>query len=86
MPRNHPDHQLRHRIAWRRLSAEDKAPRRDALLHVTAQPLVKCNDVKRGQMLSLVLMDLLDLNVEQRFGIHNDIRDGANALRENIPV
>ena len=63
------DDQLGHVVARRRLAAEDECARHDIEAGIGLQPAVEGEDVKDVEVLSLVLMDALDLDVEQGVGI-----------------
>ena len=66
------NNQFGQQVAGCRLAAKNKRARRHIGLRIFFDPLVKCDDVQYIEMLTLVLVNALDLNVEKRIRIRAD--------------
>jgi hypothetical protein len=66
------DDQLRDPIARRRLAAEDERARHHLRVGIRSQTVIERDHVQDVQVLTLVFVDTLDLNVEERRRIDED--------------
>ncbi len=77
------DDELGHRVAGCSLAAEDEGSRRGHQVGVFLELPVEVHDVEHRQMLTLVLVNTLDLNVEHRVEIRLDLHELQSLLRSN---
>ncbi len=73
---------VRSKITGRGFASENNGPGRYLRSRIFFDPVIKCNDVEYIKMLTLVFMDMLQLNIEERSGINGNSSPVMNNPRK----